>query len=142
MRILLLALLVLSQLAAADLATVRTEPDAEKRSEKALQAAEADFQAAKKAARDGETAVETAALTGIHDAVDLAIKSLDETGKNARRNPKYFKKAEITLRKLIRNLEDFRFAKGADERQQVEELLAFVHESHDKVLLGIMTKKK
>ena len=135
-------LLPLGTLAALDLTAVRNEPDLEKRSEKALEAADSAFQASKKAARDGEATTEAAGLATVHEAVDLAMKSLDETGKNARRSPKYFKKAEIALRKLIRNLDDFRFAKGADDRKPAEDLIAFVHEAHDKVLLGIMTKKK
>ena len=107
-----------------------------------LQAAESAFQSAKKASKEGDIAVEAAGLAGVREAVDLAMKSLEESGKDARRNPKYFKKAEIALRKLTRDLDDFKFAKGADERKPAEELLTAVHEAHDKVLLGIMTKKK
>ena len=142
MKLAALMLFALASLNAADLAAVRAEPDPEKRSEKALQAADTAFQSARKAAKDGETATEAAGLAGVREAVELAMKSLDESGKDARRSPKYFKKAEIALRKLTRDLDDFRFAKGADERKPADELLLVVHEAHDKVLLGIMTKKK
>ena len=142
MRILAaLALLALTPLLALDLAAVRAEPDLEKRSDKALAAADAAFQAARTAFKNGDAADETARLATVRESVELAIKSLQDSGKDARRSPKYFKKAEIALRKLIRNLEDFRFAKGADERAPFEELIAVVHEAHDKVLTGIMTKK-
>ena len=128
--------------AAADLAVVRAEPDLEKRSEKATTAASDAFAVAKKAFRDGDKAGETAALAEIHEAVNIAMKSLEDSGKDARRSPKYFKKAEIALRKLLRNLDDLRIAKSVEERKAIEDLIPVVLEAHDKVLLGIMTKKK
>ena len=142
MRLLAAVVLAMGTLVAGDLKSVRAEPDLEKRSEKALQAADEAFQSAKKAYKEGDAPAEAAGLASMREAVELAMKSLEESGKDARRSPKYFKKAEIELRKLIRNLDDFRFAKSAEERKPAEELLVVVHEAHDKVLLGIMTKKK
>jgi hypothetical protein len=141
MNLLALALLAIAPVFAVDLTIVRAEPDLEKRSEKALVAAEEAFQATRKAFKEGDTAVETAGLATVREAVELAVNSLENSGKDARRNPKYFKKAEIALRKLIRNLDDYRFAKPADERAPVEAVIAVTHDAHDKVLTGIMTKK-
>ena len=141
MRTPALALLVLTPLLALDLATARAEPDLEKRSEKALAAADTAFQATRGAFKNGDASAEAAGLASVREAVELAVQSLQDSGKDARRSPKYFKKAEIALRKLIRNLEDLRFAKSADDRERVEALVAVVHEAHDKVLTGIMTKK-
>ncbi len=129
-------------MAAADLAAALAEPDLEKRSEKATQAASASFAAAKKLFHEGDKPGEAFMLTGVREAVNLAIKSLEDSGKDARRSPKYFKKAEIELRKLLRNLEDLRIATGVDDRKPIEDLIALVREAHDQVLLGIMTKKK
>jgi hypothetical protein len=141
MRTLALAFVALAPLFAMDLATVRAEPDLEKRSEKALAAADTAFQSARTAFKNGDATAEAAGLANVREAVELAVQSLADSGKDARRSPKYFKKAEIALRKLIRNLADFSFAKGADERAPAEALIAIAHEAHDKVLTGIMTKK-
>ena len=141
MRTLALALVALAPLFAMDLATARAEPDLEKRSEKALAAADTAFQTTRSAFKNGDVTAEAAGLATVREAVELAVQSLQDSGKDARRSPKYFKKAEIALRKLTRSLEDFRFAKGADERAPAEGLIALALEAHDKVLTGIMTKK-
>ena len=146
MKLLALPLLCLTlcvlPLGAAGLAAALAEPDLEKRSEKATQAAAEAFTAAKKLFREGDKPGEGAMLTEIREAVNLASKSLEDSHKDARRSPKYFKKAEIALRKLLRDLDDLRIAKSVDDRKRVEDLIAVVIEAHDKVLLGIMTKKK
>jgi hypothetical protein len=136
------ALVTAGPTVALNLAAARAEPDLEKRSDKALQVADAAFQTVRKVLKEGDAAAETAALSVVRESVGVAIESLADSGKDARRSPKYFKRAEIALRKLIRNLEDYRFAKGADERSAAEELIAFVHQAHDQVLTGIMTRKK
>jgi len=83
-----------------------------------------------------------AALTGIRDGVELCVDSLEESGKNPRRSPKYFKRAEISLRKLNRQLEDLRVALSADDRAPVAALLAYTVRVQEDLLLGIFTKKK
>ena len=145
MKTLALALLLLGPISAAapveDLAAARAEPDPERRSDKFLQVADASFKFARKAAKEGDVAAEKAALENIREAVALAIQSLRESGKNARQNPKHFKIAELELRKLMRGLDDFRYAKSADQRPETDDLGAALREAHDEVLMGIMTKK-
>jgi hypothetical protein len=139
-----LAMLLFSAalLSAGTIDDLKAEPDLQKRSEKAMKAADTAFSAARRSYQDGQPDKEATALAELRDAVELAMLSLSESGKDARRNPKYFKKTEISLRKLIRQLEDHNFAKSVEEREPITKLIAFLHQAQDEVLLGIMTKKK
>jgi hypothetical protein len=125
----------------ADITTVMAEANLEKRSEKAMKNAHEALKRASKAYERGEKDVETAALAEVRESVLLAKTSLDDSGKNARRSPKYFKKAEIELRKLVRLLDNFRFAKGADERAPIDELIQLGNQIHDEWIAAIMGKR-
>ncbi|MCC6294614.1 MAG: hypothetical protein IT164_18320 [Bryobacterales bacterium] len=142
-RMLTLALLLAAH-AAADgpLDAARAEPNLEKRSEKALQAAQKTLDTLRRTGDLSDRAGVQAALTGIRDGVELCVDSLEESGKNPRRSPKYFKRAEISLRKLNRQLEDLRVALSADDRAPVAALLAYTVRVQEDLLLGIFTKKK
>lgn len=142
-RMLTLALLLAAH-AAADgpLDAARAEPNLEKRSEKALQAAQKTLDTLRRSGDLSDRAGVQAALTGIRDGVELCVDSLEESGKNPRRSPKYFKRAEISLRKLNRQLEDLRVALSADDRAPVAALLAYTVRVQEDLLLGIFTKKK
>jgi hypothetical protein len=78
-----------------DLAGVKTEPNLEKRSELALENANAALDQAREAYTGGDLAKLRMELDEVGDSVDLAYQSLEETGKDARRNPKFFKRAEL-----------------------------------------------
>jgi hypothetical protein len=133
---------VLAFFLAFDLAPVMAERNVEKRAEKAAKAAGDALDAARSAWREGRTAGQEAALKEVRDAVDLSLQSLKDSGKNAHRSPKYFKRVEIELRKLIRRLDNFRIEMSVDERPPVAELQAYTQKAHDKLLLDIMTKEK
>lgn len=120
----------------------KSEPNVEKRSEKALQAAQKVLDELRRHGDLGDRAAVKSALGEIRAGVELCVDSLEASGKDARRSPKYFKKAEIGLRKLNRYLEDLRVALSADDRAPVAELLAYTHQVQDDLLLGIFTKKK
>ena len=53
---------------------------------------------ARAAYEKGENDEVAAALAEIQESVDLAYTSLTKTGKDPRRSPKWFKKAEIETR--------------------------------------------
>jgi len=130
-------------LAAADtFDAVMAEQNLEKRSEKALQAAQRHLDEFRKKGDLHDLPAVQAALADIRAGVELCVESLESSGKNARRNPKYFKKAEIGLRKLNRQLEDLRVALPADDRHLAANLLAYTHQVQEDLLLGIFTKKK
>jgi len=141
MKTLLLAVLAV-QAGAADLASVRAEPNLEKRSEKALQNAEAALTRARAAYEKGETAAFTDALSEVGQSIDLCRQSLEESGKNPRKQPKYFKRAEIAIRKLARRLENFRQDMSVDDRPPVAALMDKAQKLQEDLLHMIMGQKK
>jgi hypothetical protein len=131
------ALLILSL--AFDLASIKLEPNLERRSELALMNASAAMDAARDASADD--AKLKAALQELRDSVDLAYQSLVDSGKSARRNPKFFKKAELKTRELMRRLEGLAQAVDADDRVFVESVRDRVSKVHDDLIQDIMQKK-
>ncbi len=129
------ALLVLSTfLGAADLTAVKAEPNLEKRSEKALVYAN-DVLAAMRAELDKNNVDKIKdQLRELEATVDLSIDSLKATGKNARRNPKYFKRAELRLRDLQRRLETFRRDMSFDDRPVLDGVIAHIAKRIDELV--------
>src|ERR1019366_9403897 len=122
-----------------DLAAIKLEPNLERRSELALGNASAAMDVARDAASD--EAKRKAALEELRDSVDLAYQSLVDSGKSARRNPKFFKKAELKTRELMRRLEGLAQAVDADDRVLVESVRERVSKVHDDLIQDIMQKK-
>jgi len=89
---------------AADLGSIRQEQNLERRSEMALEYADSSLSAARAAYSSGDLEKTKAAIGEMQESVDLAYESLTETGKDARRKPKFFKRAELTTRELLRRL--------------------------------------
>jgi hypothetical protein len=81
-------------------------------------------------------------LEEVRESVDLCQSSLKQTGKDPRRSSKYFKKAEIGIRRLLRRLDNFRLEMAVPERPPVEKLIQHVQQVHDDLLHGIMGKRK
>ena len=109
--------------AGADLAAVRAEPNAERRSDRALANADIALDEAKKALESGEAAKLVSGLEEVRESIRLCKESLEQSGKNPRKNPKYFKKAEIGIRKLIRRLDNFKHEVPVEDRKPVEDLI-------------------
>ena len=128
-------------IARADLATVRAEPNLEKRSRLALEHADKTLDAARQSYREGDWAKAQAGLEEVRQAAELALESLLECGKDAAKGSKYFKSAEIRTRELVRKLEAFRQQVSYDEQPPVEKVKAVVQKVHDDILDGIMGKK-
>ena len=144
-RILFCAALMNTALAAAaspDLDAVRAEPNLEKRSDLALKNADTALDAARKAYADGDKTALDAAFTEAIASLDLCQDSLDESGRNARKKPKYFKKAEIGARKYIRRLDSFRLEMSVDDRPAIEPVVQRAHKLQEDILHAIMGKKK
>ncbi len=137
----LILLLGLTSLAA-DLASVKAELNPERRSERALLNADAALDEAKKALEQGEEKKLADAIAEVAESLTLSKDSLEQSGKNPRKNPKYFKKAEIGIRKLIRRLDNFRLDITVDERKPVDDLIEKAHALQEEILQAIMTKKK
>lgn len=122
-----------------DLAAIRQEPNLERRSELALANASTAMDAARDAS--GDQAKMKAALEEVRQSVDLAYQSLVDSGKSARRNPKFFKRAELKTRELMRRLEGLAQAVDVDDRAFVESVRDRVSKVHDDLIQDIMQKK-
>ena len=124
-----------------DLAAIKMEPNLERRSERAIDNASVAMDSARDAATAGDPAKIKAALEELRDSVDLAYQSLVDSGKSARRSPKFFKKAELKTRELMRRLEGLAQAVDSDDRTVVESVRDRVSKVHDDLIQDIMQKK-
>jgi len=128
-------------MSAGDLAKVMAEPNLERRSEKAWQNAGTALDEARKAFQSGDADGEKKAMEEVLTSVNLTKKSLDDSGKNPRKNSKYFRRAEIGLRSLIRRLDTFRDEHPFDERGPLEKLIQQAEKLRSELLLSVMEKK-
>ena len=121
---------------------VLAELDLQKRSEVALQEADEQISAAVQAYSKGpdlRTFEQHVVNTG--ELVELSLKSLQDSGKRASRSPKYFKRAELKLRALLRRLDTLEKEVSMDDRAAVEKVKTLVSNSHDQILDDIMAKR-
>lgn len=125
----------------ADLKRVMAEHDLGRRSKLALDNAEAALKAARAAYDLGETEKVAAGVDEIVESVNLASDSLNQTGKNPRNSPKWFKQAEIQTRDLLKRLETFQRDMSFNDRPMVDKAKTRVQEVHDSLLLGLMEGK-
>lgn len=125
-----------------DLGPIKNEPNLEHRSEMALTNANTALDAARSAYDSGDTAKAEMDLDEVRESVDLAYDSLSSTGKDPRRSPKYFKKAEMSIRLLLRRLEGVAQNFSVADRGNIEQIRNHVSEIHDNLIEGIMSKKK
>ncbi len=127
----------------ADLEAVKAEPNLEKRAGLALDNAERALKSAQDAyLADGDMKQVGASLQEVSTSVELAYDSLLQTHKNPSRSPKYFKKAEIETRELLRRIDDFRGQMSVDDRDPLDKVRAVIQKVHESLLQGIMGGKK
>ncbi|HEY9141936.1 MAG TPA: hypothetical protein VIN93_13655 [Bryobacteraceae bacterium] len=126
---------------AADLTRARAEPNLEKRARLALAESDAAFAAVRSDYQHGYTDKVEADAAQIVAAVDLADLSLDQTGKNPRKSPRWFKYAEIQTRELLRKLDALQQDMSFSERPLLDKTKAEVQRVHDKLLMGLMEGK-
>lgn len=127
----------------ASLDAAKAEPNLEKRSSLAL----ANASQALKSAQDAYLAQNdmkqvAASLEEVSASVELAYDSLEQTHKVPNKSPKYFKKAEIETRELLRRIDDFREQMSVDDREPLDKARATVQKVHESLLEGIMGGKK
>lgn len=127
--------------ARADLKAALAEPDLEKRSGLALDNASDALKAARKAYEENDNAGVSASVAEIGQSVDLAQTSLQKTGKDPRNHPKWFKKAEIEMRDLLRRLDTWQQQMSYSDRAQIDPLKAHIQKVHDEILDGLMEGK-
>jgi len=142
-RFRLLAALLLALLSAgqihADLDAVKAEPKLERRARKAIDNADRMIDVARDIfLKEGPTEEHKAALREVRESVELAYKSLSDTGKKPRKNAKHYKRAEIKSRELVRRLESFRNEMSYMEREQIDKVILAVREIQGKLLKDVM----
>ncbi len=125
----------------ADLKQAKAEPNLEKRAKLALENAAAKLQEARDAYQKNDNAAVTADAAEIQESVDLAYASLNDTHKDPRRSPKWFKYAEIQTRDLLRKLDTFQQDMDFQDRPLLDKLKEDVQQVHEKLLLGLMEGK-
>lgn len=145
LRMLVAAAVVLAASAGtshADLKRALDEQNLEKRSQLALENAKTSYQELRTAYEKGENEKAVAAIKEIGESVDLSYTSLNQTGKNPRKSPKYFKQAEITTRDLLRRLDNFQREMSFDDRPLLDPTIKKLQKVHDELLVGLMEGKK
>lgn len=125
-------------IAAADLASLQKEPNLEKRAGLAMDFARKRLDAARSSYQAGRTGETNAALEDIGAAVELARESLKQTGKNASRSPKHFKRAELNARGLLKRLDSLISDMSVEDREPAEKTRARVLKVQEALLLDIM----
>jgi hypothetical protein len=139
---LLLAIVLVSAVLRADLELAKAEPNLGKRSMLALDHAANALTLARDAYTKGESAQVEKWVKEIAESVELAETSLHETGKNPRKSPRWFKRAESSTRDLLRRLEAFRQAMDAADRPLLDAVKAKVQQVHDDLLEGVLEGKQ
>ena len=125
----------------ADIAAVKAEPNLERRSQMALDEAENGVADAKKNYDAGKLPEFRQAVGLVAELAELSYTSLEQTGKRARRSPKWFKRAEQRLLVLLRKLDSLEKDVSIEDRSLVTDVRKRVSEVHDRILHDIMTRK-
>ena len=125
----------------ADLSQARAEANLEKRSKLALDNAKAMLTGAREAYQKGESSRAQADVAEMRESVELAYQSLQETNKNPRRSPRWFKYAEIQTRDMLRKLDVFEQSMSYADRGMLTDVKAYVQQVHDKLLEGLLEGK-
>jgi hypothetical protein len=134
--------LLFTPVSRADLKRALAEPDLEKRSKLSLDNAVAAYQAARDAYRKGDAQQAQAYIDEVEQSIDLAYQSLNDTGKNPRKSPRWFKNAELATRDLSRRIAGFQEEMSYTDRPMLDKLKARVQQVHDDLLLGLMEGRK
>lgn len=141
MRLVALHLVVAAALAWADAPpSVMAEPNLEKRSELALKAADESITEASKL-YSTELPAFRQRLADVQELTRLSYKSLQDTGKPASKRPKYFKRAELKLRSLLRRMTTLSDEVSVEDRPLVEATKKVMSEIHEDILHQIMSKR-
>lgn len=127
---------------AIDLASIQQEPNLERRNQLAMESANSALDAARTAYQANDLDKTRASLDEAGEAVSLAYSSLKQTGKEARRDPKFFKRTELATRQMLRRIEGIAEAMNFEDRSLVNKLRERVTVIHENLLQDIMAKKK
>lgn len=139
--VLVCSALALHAAAGPDFDAVKAEPNLERRSALALDKSDAQIGEARKAWEAGKIDEFKAHVSEAGELANLCYQSLQDSGKRARKSPKWFKHAEQKLLVMLRRVDSLAKDVGVEDRPVVEALQKQLHDIHDQVLQDIMTKK-
>ncbi len=122
----------------ADLDAVKAEKNLYRRARKAIDNANAAFDAARDAYLKGDMETMSAKLQELEDSVRLAYESLQATGRKPRKIARHYKRAEIGARQLIRRLNGLRDTMSYLDRDKIDRVIQNVEELQDKLLDAVM----
>ncbi len=128
-------------LAFADLASVKAEPDLNRRSELALLNADQKLDEARQAYMAGNDHAEEVDIQEVEESVTLCYATLGQTHSEPRKS-KYYKHAELRVSALMRRLTGFRDEVGFEFRPRIEAVLTKLSDIHDQLISDIMSRKK
>src|SRR5215469_312677 len=136
------AVLMTSRLVATTLDEARAEPNLDKRSALALANAVAALKDARTSYNNGDLDKVKARAQEVEESVDLAYGSLEKTGKDPRRSPRWFKHAEIQTSELLRSIDTLQHDMSVEDRAVLDKAKEKVQQVHDDLLNGLMGGKK
>lgn len=123
------------------LARIEAIADLERRSRESLEFALAEFEAAVTAFGAGDLERGRNALDAVGKAVEMAVDSLQSTGKHPRRHPRHFKRAEIRTRKLLGQMRQAQGKAYLEDQGDFEAAIQRVEKANGILLLGIMSRR-
>lgn len=121
-----------------DLKSIAAEPNPARRARAALVYGEQTAFKAGEACKGNEYEKCNHLLDEIRDSVELADKSLDETGADPRRSPGNFKNAEIRTHKILRDVDALKSYIHPDDMEHFESVYRRVSEINDRLLAALM----
>ena len=125
----------------ADVTKILAEPNLERRSALALEEVDFALTSARKAYESQQFDDFRKQLADAAEMTQLCYQSLQDSGKRARRSPKWFKHAEQRLLVIQRRVDALVKDVSADDRPPVEAVQVKIREIHDQVLQDIMSRK-
>jgi hypothetical protein len=141
LRTLFLVALLGAPAVQADLSEVKSEPNLERRSERALEYANSAIDEARKAYKAADLGTFKTHIQEVEESAELSYQSLQDTGKAARRSPKFFKRAEMKMHALAKRLEALGTEVSIEDRVAVDGARKILSDLEDKIVFEIMTKK-
>jgi hypothetical protein len=136
------AFLMALRLVGASLDDARAEPNLDKRSVLAMTIAVAALKDVRAAYNGGDLAKVKAKAQEVEDSVELAYDSLEKTGKDPRRSPRWFKHAEIQTSELLRSIDGVQQEMSVEDRSLLDKTKDKVQQVHDNLLNGLMGGKR
>ncbi len=119
---------------------VRREGDPLRRFDQSLRLAEARMKEAWKLVREeGGRQQFDAVISDIVSCTELALDSLQATGRRPGKLTRQYKRGEIRARTFEKGLKELALAVGFDERERVEAARRRIAEIHEQFLNAVMT---